>query len=492
MRSFLNNLVRAFRSTPAARVTHRAPYRANVQVECLEDRRLMTSVLLEGGTTAVISNIAPNHDITIQSTGFFDGFRGLEVFDNGVLVNNPTLFNISNITKDFITVSGGDYVFVNDSNGMPFAQNTAITLDGFGTGNQLALAGSRGIAGNETYVAGGAIFTPGSLSVDNLHFTIGNAITTVSDLFAITGTLDVQTSGTNVVLSGANGAAQTLSGMGFGGGDTLNYVNKNVVTLEEYAPNALISLNATAFDAPNPAGIDGGTDLVFQVNMHGAHDTTVVNATPSNVTTEINTFVPPVANSATVVVSGNAGAVFIQGNASTQVTVGQQLSNGEFSTHAIQSEVDVINAGSLSVSDSGNVTTAENVTVTPSAIFGTGLFGNDSVKLFYSGVGPGGVHFATGQLADDYTMVGDGYTTPITIVSDSHESFRADVFVDPQTDLHLSLLANATPRNETVLDIHPTDVKVKILGGSQGVADVFSGHVLTSQILFNGFGKVKD
>jgi hypothetical protein len=492
MRSFLNNLIRPFRSTNAAPVTQRARRSATLQVEGLEERRLMTSVILEGGTTAVISNIAPNHDITIQSTGFFNGFRGLEVFDNGTLVNNPALFNISNITRDFITVDGGDYVFVNDSNGMPFAQGCAITVDGFGTGNELALGGSRGISGDETYVAGGAVFTPGQIFVDNLHFTLGNAVTTVADLFAITGRLDVQTSGTNVVLSGANGVNQMLSGMGFGGGDTLYYLNKNVVTLDDYAPNALVSLNATAFDAANPAGIDGGTDLVFQVNMHGANDTTAINATPSNVTTEVSTVVAPVANTASVLVAGNAGAVFIQGNSSTHVTVGQQLSNGEFSTHGIQSEVDAITAGSLTVSDSGNTSTAENVIVTPSAIFGTGLFGNDNAKLFYSGIGAGGIHLATGQLADGYSVIGDGYTTPITIVSDSHESFRADVDVDAHTDLHLSLIANATPRNETELDIHPTDVKVEISGGSHGIADVFSGHVLTSQILFNGFGKVKD
>lgn len=486
MRSFLHNLFRVRTAKPARR-------HANLQVEGLESRLVPTSVSLTGSTATI--DVSPNQFITLQSTGFNNGFRGLRVFDNGVLVNNPNNFNISNITAVNIQVTGGDSVLVDDSNGMPFAQQCAIAVGGSGSNNALSLAGSRGISGGETYIGAGVISagvvrSQTELSVDNLTFTVGSAVGRVNDLFAITGDLDVQASGTNVLLTGANGATQTLTGLSSGGGNVLAYAGKNVIKLEEDAPNARVTLAATLFDSPNPAGIDGATDLVFQVNMHGANDTTDIAATPSNVTTEVNTIVAPVTNAASVLLSGNAGAVLVEGNAGTQMAVGKPLSTGGSSTSAIQADVNVIGVGALTISDSGNAVTPENVTVTPTTISGSGLFGNSGVKLFYSGVGPDGVSIFTGKLADQYTVTGDGFDTPVSITSDSSVSFRADVFVDPKSDLELFLFHGATPESKSVLDIHPTDVKVKISHVPNGVADVFAGDVLTSQIFFNGFDKV--
>ncbi len=484
MRRFLNKLLRDFRTTSTARGGRRAPRGAAPQVEGLEDRMVLTTVTLSG-STALISNMAQGHAITLESTGFFNGFRGLEVFDNGTLVNNPARFSIDAIKTVNIQASGGDNVLVNDSNGMPFAQGTSISLFGGGA-NELTLFGSRGIAGNETYVAGGASFTPGEVLVDNLTFTLHNAIASVNDFFQITGTLDVQTSGTSVVLSGSSGVTQTLSGMGFGGGDTLTYANKPTVVLEEYAANANVLLNAAAPDA---------LEQFFEVNLHGAGDSTVIATTPSRVVTDVLTTVAPVANQASVYLRGNRDTVSVQGNSSTFLSVGQPLSNGEFSTKGIQSSVVVSGVGSLFLSDSGNVSTPENVTVTQSTISGTGLFGNNGATLFYFNVGT--VNLVTGQDGADYAVEashpGTQFTSRINITYFSttlaNVPIRADVFVDSGSRLNLQLFNDT--KQDAELDIH-TDGIASLPGTLNGTVDVSFPGVPNSlsQIAYEGFDLV--
>ena len=144
--------------------------------------------------------------------------------------------------------------------------------------------------------------------------------------------------------------------------------------------------------------------------------------------------------------------------------------------------------------------TADLETVRGKKLFitgGTGFFGNDNVTVTYSGVSQAaGVSISTGQLADVYTVsashAGASFTTPISITDNSVVSFKADVFVDPNSHLNL-LLFNSNPAQTASLTIHPTDVKIKISGTPNGVADVFDHNgALSSLIRFTGFGKVVD
>ena len=109
------------------------------------------------------------------------------------------------------------------------------------------------------------------------------------------------------------------------------------------------------------------------------------------------------------------------------MTIGQKLSNGLFSTQAIQVNVTVQRLASLSVLDNGNVSTTQNVTVTEKSISGTGLFGRNSVVLSYAGVA--NISIYSGQLADQYTVEasqpGQGFLSKITITDFSTTSFRA-------------------------------------------------------------------
>lgn len=459
MRRFLNDLLRDFRTTNAARGSRRAPRRATLQVEGLEDRLVLTSAS-QIGSTLFINNIGQNHSIAIQS----NGNRQMQIFDNGTLVNPKNLFNIGSITAVNIQVAGNDNVFVVDSNGMPFNQGATITLLGSGANNTLYLEGSRAISGNETYVAGGASFTPGKVFVDNLTFQLDNAITSVNDFFQVTGLFDVQTSGTNVVLSGSNGSTQTLSGMGFGGGDTLTYANKNNVQLDEYAVNANVNLTATARDS---------LENFFTVQLHGAGDTSTIVATPSNVFTEVRADIAPVANQATIYLRSNAGGVAVTGTSSTQLIVGQPQSNGEFSTKGIRANVTAIGVGLVFMSDSGNTSVPETVTVTESTISGSGLFGNNGARLFYQNVGT--VSLVTGQDSDEYVVEGSHsgakFTSKIAITYFStllsNVLIRADVYVDSGSQLNLELFNNT--KQDAELDIHTA--------GSAGLPGTLNGTV---------------
>jgi hypothetical protein len=480
MRRFLNKLFRDFRTTGSARGGRGAPRRAPLQVEGLEDRMVLSTVTF-GSSTLSISKIAPGHQITFQ--GF--GVDGMQVLDNGNVLFST--LNKQSISAVNISAAGGDSVFVNDSNGMPFAQHTGISLFGSGA-NTLFLFGSRAIAGNETYVAGGASFTPGAIFVDSLTFTLHNAITKVNDFLQITGTFDVQTSGSSVVLSGSglNGTTQTLSGMGFGGGDTLSYSDKPAVVLEEFAANANVLLNASASSA---------LEHFFELNLHGASDSTVIATTPTSVVTDVLTTVAPVANPASVFLRGNRDTVSVQGNSSTFLSVGQPLSNGEFSTKGIQSSVVVSGVGTMFLSDSGNTSTPENVTVTESTISGTGLFGNNAATLFYFNVGT--VNLVTGQDGADYVVeashAGAQFTSKINITYFSttldNVPIRADVFVDSGSRLNLQLFNDT--RQNAEMDIHTTGI-ASLPGTLNGTVDVTFPGVPNSlsQIGYEGFDLV--
>src|SRR6516164_4619174 len=103
MRRFLNKLVGDFRSTHAARTARRAPRRASLQVEGLEDRLVLTSASFNPLTSTLTVNASPGsfgiigrgivippsvRHITFQA----DPLRArLQVRDNGALV--PVLDN---------------------------------------------------------------------------------------------------------------------------------------------------------------------------------------------------------------------------------------------------------------------------------------------------------------------------------------------------------------------------------------------------------------
>lgn len=472
MRRFLSELVRNFRTTKA-RPARRAPRRVALQLEGLEDRLVPTTASLSGnGAILTISNVGPE-GITLRCNP--SNNNEVEVFDDNsatpLFQDNKQLINTVNIR-----LSSNSAVDIDDSNGMPFAQKALVTLSGSGTGNLLELGGSRTISGNELYVAGAAPSSGGELMVDNINFQIGPAISTVRDAFPITGTDDVQTSGTNVVLQGDD---PKLTGLGFGAGGSLFADDKPEVELEEYAAGATIRLNELV---GNP---------VFAVNMHGSGDSTIIVGTPQTVLTEVQTNVAPVANPASVILEANAGPVVVNGNPFTQLTIGQKLSNGLFSTQGIQSNVTVQGLASLSVLDNGNVSTAQNVNVTEKSISGTGLFGKSSAVLSYGGVR--NLTIDSGQLADQYTVESSqpelDFLSKITITDFSTTSFRADVFVDRYSGLNLSLF-NAQPLSVAELFIHTeAGESVSDPGPQQGVVDVVFG-IYSSQVFYDGFTPV--
>jgi type VI protein secretion system component Hcp len=64
MRRFLSNLVSDFRTTRAARSARRAPRRANLQVEGLEDRLVLSTASLHASTWTGPGDEGPEESIT--------------------------------------------------------------------------------------------------------------------------------------------------------------------------------------------------------------------------------------------------------------------------------------------------------------------------------------------------------------------------------------------------------------------------------------------
>jgi hypothetical protein len=511
MRRFLNKLLRDFRTTNSARGLRRAPRRATLQVEGLEDRLVMTSATQLGSpvltnaisasssvaltkpmvqvttlkastteqpATSVSIYIGQPGDIDIRS----DGAGHMDVVDPAVGLNAQFLIasvrSFSIFMRD--TSSNLSVLHIDDSNGMPFAPGTTVDLNGT-VGNVLSLEGSRTVSGNETYVAGGVLTTPGTIFLDNITFTLHSGLGVVYDYIPITGTLDVQTSGTDVqLISYYPGGQQYLSGMGFGGGDLLGFSNKPAVTLDTYATNASIFLD----------GADAAVgESYFTVNMHAANETTTLDQTPKNVTTVVN--VDPPATDASVAVWGNFGPVIIDGDSSTVVNIGYPLASTKIITSGIEADVTVEDAASLVVNNSGNTSTFETVKVTEQTISGSGLFGNSDVTLRYGGLKV--VDILAGQLADGYTVAPSSpnavFTSHITINSESYWAFHVNVNVNSAS--HLKLTLDNLHRNLGVLDVTSNGGFVDLPGTHpNGRIDVFFAGQATSQIFYNGFADV--
>ena len=333
MQNFFRNLLKGFRTTSAARITRRPARRAFLQVEGLEDRLVPTTLALSGPILSVY-NIPSGHTIEFQCQS--NGNGGMEVFDNGNLVNNE-VFNKMAINTVNIAGSSNNQVVANDSYGMPFAQGTTVNLSG-GI-STLSLEGSRAVAGNEVYEAGGVysggaiLPTHGVINLDNLVFNL-NGIPTVIDEIPITGNLQVYEYG-NAVLVPGYGVAGTacLSYMGSGGGDTLYYSQKPNVVLVPDASNCITDLDV---DSASSATLESS----FQVAMYAPGETININGNLAGVYTYVfaygNGETVNVARTQcyagiwcygsgdAVNVSSNQATVYIQGNSTTDVLIGFQ------------------------------------------------------------------------------------------------------------------------------------------------------------------------
>jgi hypothetical protein len=440
MRRFLSNLVRSFRTTKTARPARRAPRRANLYLEGLEDRLVMSTVstvALAGRALQV--NAAPAHQIRFQADQH-DATK-LDVLDNGKLVRQVPIASVDLV---LMKVAGQDAVDVDYSNGLPFAPGTQMLLSGSGSQNSLTLEGSRTVKGGETYIsmrntsigqaASLAVGAGGNLEDNDGFYLFTGAIGSVTDLVKTTAPLVAESLfGSNVTLSGSNGVTQTLSGLSNGGaGDTLTYSNKGLVQLEMLSDNAKATLSATAAAA-------GEHSLV--VDLSGGHDNLHINATPRTVDTSVVVAPGTAANPSFVNLAANAGRVSIAGNGTALVSVGRGVTYTTATTAGIEADVSVSNVALLAVTNSANRTTKENVTVTESTISGTGLFGNNAAKLSYSGTQF--LQIATGQLADTYKVIGSKpgatFTSSIDIASTSYVGLSVAVTLDARSGLHLDV-----------------------------------------------------
>jgi hypothetical protein len=403
-------------------------------LEVLEDRLVLSTatqvlstlnITADPGTATNVRSILMEVDATDPTK--------LDVLDTGTVLGKFTISSISNVN---VNVAGNDASKVDDSNGLPFAPGTAISLAGTGPNNSLALLGSLALNlnGNEVFTAGTAAI-PGSLSLGtgfgSVVFTFSSTIASVTDDLSTTQ-LIVQARGQAVSQVGPNSITERLKGLaGAGGaGNTLTFRDKASVILDLNSDNASANLNATAA----PIGL---TD--FGVDVFGKNDKVIIGATPSTVRT---TVVIAGAQNDSVNLQGNSGPVTLFCNNTTVVDLGSNITDSSKSlTSGIKNTVTVIAAEILNILDGGNGTTQENMTVTESTISGTGMFGNNGVVVHYEETVP---TFETGRLANTYTVAdshpGATFFSGVSINDDfSNAGLSVQVSVDSGSALHLSL-----------------------------------------------------
>lgn len=443
MRRFLHNLFRDFRTTSTARGGRRVPRRAALQVEGLEDRRVLSTAVFNPHSHTLVVNADPGSIANTRQITFQDDQHHptkLDVLDDGTRIGQFTIAAIKHVA---VNVAGLDAVTVDDSiNNLPFSIGTDVSLLGSGSDNSLNLTGTRDFthhSDGETYTAGNGA-EAGSLTLRGITFEFSSAIGSVTDLVKTSAPLVVKAFGQKVTLSGSDGVSQTLSGLSNGGaGDTLTYGGKDHVNLEMLSANASATLNATAAAAG---------EQFFVVDLFGNNGSLQINATPSTVDTSIVAG----GEQTNVFLAANSGPVDVAGISSTTVNLGAATADGlGLSTTAdIEANVTVSGVGLLVVADNGNNATQEIVTVTESTISATGLFGNDAVVVNYSSIGK--LQFLAGEAFEKYAIGPStstaAFSNQIEIDGATTGSLFINVGVDASSNLDL-VLKNANPADNS-------------------------------------------
>ncbi|HLJ91924.1 MAG TPA: hypothetical protein VKU02_01895 [Gemmataceae bacterium] len=493
MRRFLNKLLSNFRSTNAARSARRAPRRASLQVEGLEQRTVLSTASLSGSTLLVTADPGTITIVHGNGTiGIIPEFRQItfkvdasqpkkfDVLDGNTLLGQFAARLIKNVE---VNVQGLDSMIVDDSNVLPFVAGTNISIFGSGQSNSLTLTGTRTINGGETYTAGEGD-QGGSLTLGGSTYEFSNTIGSVIDQVKTTAPLVVKASANfaNVTMFNQDSKTQTLTGLANGGaGDFLRYSNKNLVNLELSGTDATANLNAAAAAAG---------EHFFVIDTFSDNQIVHINATPSTVDTNV-----VAAGLDEVFVTANSGRVFVNGTSSASVIVGSSFGPSSV-TSGIKRDVFIENVGTLYVLDSGNNTTQENVLVTESTISGIGLFGNNAVVVHYSLTGV--LALGTGQLANTYAIAastpGATFASRIDIGDESAVGLSVVVTLDAESGLNLNLTNNPF-RNSPA----PASLFISGFGGtfsdptpnpSSGTEIVTFPGGLDSEVTYSGFSSV--
>ena len=463
MRRFLSELFRACRSTHATRAPRQPLPRANLRVECLENRLVPTTVLPSPVNHSILLvECSPSRVITFEQAS-----------PTTMLISDNVQGNVAQVSRAAFTsidivVEGQDSIDVIDSNGMPFLRGQTINLEGNGTSNFLTLFGSRAIDTGESYAVGS---TASTLTEDNLPFNMTGAITNVIDTLQDTGgPLTVSTDGNGVILT-ASGGEQTLFNLGSGGGGTFTFANKSQVVLNENAAFTQVFIEARAAAAGEHS---------FTLELNAQNDSASVFGTPASFITNVQA----AGNDQIVNVQSTSGTLNIGGGVTTDVNL---------AAVGIQAPVKVNDVADLVVTNTG--TAAQNVTVTQNAIVGAGLFGSNSADVLYQNVNLLAINAGSG--VDNYTVnaLSGPFTSKLEIEdTSSTKFFVSNVFVNSLSELNMDVVNLANP-NVGELIVHHHGGKASISKDSHsstdGVVKVSFPGELPSEVAFDGFAVVK-
>ncbi len=518
MLRFLSRLVRTFRTANTTRTPRRAQRRSMLRLEGLEDRMLLSAagatpsfidrpvfrpsavVMLPPPATVSLNPATHTLTVTVDQPGEEIIITGTKTAGDlavslakSTAPNKSTLLGVftkAEVKSVVVNLASSDILDVDDSHGgLPFNANTTVSISGSASSNSVDFTGTVTIKGFETYVAGdgsadGKLTLQGTTAqVGTTTYTFDSTITSITDSLKITGFLDVQTSSTNVSLSNTNGAGQELTGLGINGGavHNLTFSNKPNVILDMFGSNATVTLDATAAAAAEQS-------FAVNLNNEGAGQLVNIDGTPSTVKTFVNANGPDQVN-----VLANLGSVSIVGfgtgpngqNSGVGVTLGGGQGIQDV-TSGIKATVSVRNVGTLKIDDGANNKTRENVTVNESTISATGLFGNNAVKVDYSGINR--LLFVTGEQAETYTLAPSSSNAqlPNHIEIDSHSQQGLTVGVT----LFANSGLNLTMDNAEFFDAPQASLTVTAIGAtfdqSQGFESVVFAGGSTSNLTYPG------
>jgi hypothetical protein len=306
---------------------------------------------------------------------------------------------------------------------------------------------------------------------DGLTFNVTGAVAQVIDTLQDTGgPLSVTTGGTGVTLNGSV-VLQTLANLGPGGGGNFAFANKGQVVLNETAAFGQVTLESTAV----PAG-----EQSFTLDLIGRNELASVEGTPGGFTTNVQA----AGDNQAVNVDSASGVLNIGGGATTDVSL---------TAAGVQGAVNVNDVNILSLTNTG--TAAQDVTVTNTAISGTGFFANNSAGVSFQNVNSLVINAGSG--ADHYTVnaLSGPIAKQVEIVDTTRTtSFVDDVFVNSGSQLNLTVANFADPSvGQLIVHHHGGKAGISKVSptSTNGVVKVSYPGEPPSEVTFDGFASVK-
>ncbi len=263
MLRFLSKLARKFRTANKARAPRRAPCRARLQLEGLEDRMVLSTVSVNPVAGAVTLNVTPGDQARIVIDPVAQNTFDITANGGKTLLSKEPMAAVKALTVNLPGGTGqGATLTVGDQHGLPFHVGENIQINGTNAGNTLNLNGPAEAVGLPAFFTAEALTMPSATSGGSIVLSnaiVGRSLTiglgagsarTINDglsTFGYTVNSPYLETGLGFTIGQAGGTISSIDA----GSSRVQFQNKSSLQTELQAAGARF----LDFGGPTPAGL---------------------------------------------------------------------------------------------------------------------------------------------------------------------------------------------------------------------------------------------